>query len=133
VGISRAALFKAGALPVLALLGTASGCAQEAVPLPSVANGDSTADVRSVRAVQIIIKFRRESLDASDERLLTELSRDAGTRLRYLRPLSGGAHVLQAQDLRTPEQLDRLIRRLAERADVEYVEADRRMFPQPSR
>ena len=76
---------------------------------------------------QIIIKFRDAGVDPSGPHFLSELSRDAGATLVYVRPMSGGAHVLRQGNPSDGAELDRIIERLGKRRDVEYVEPDRRM------
>ena len=80
-----------------------------------------------LRAAQIIIKFRDPGLDPSQSHFLAEISRDAGARLVYVRPMSGGAHVVRPENPVHGAELDRIIGRLGKRQDVEYVEPDRPM------
>jgi len=83
----------------------------------------------AARAVQIIVKFRDPRLDPSRAQFLGEMGRDIGARLVYVRPMSGGAHVLRLEALPDGAELDRIVGRLARRPDVEYAEPDRRMRP----
>ena len=80
-----------------------------------------------LRAAQIIIKFRDPGLDPSQSHFLEEIGRRAGAALIYVRPMSGGAHVLRPQDPVDAAELDRIIGQLGKRTDVEYVEPDRPM------
>jgi hypothetical protein len=79
---------------------------------------------------QLIIKFRNVNFDPSQGDYLQILSRDIGATLVYLRPMSGGAHVFRVMDITGNEQLTAVIRRLAERADILYVEQDSIMLHQ---
>lgn len=76
---------------------------------------------------RLIIKFRRADTDPSHAEYLERLFRDTGVRLAYVRPLAGGAHLLQIQ--RPPEDasLESVLERLGRHPDVQYVEPDRRM------
>jgi hypothetical protein len=106
-----------GVLPACAELG-AQGGAGAASPQSSMGGARST---------QIIIKFRDPRTDASHAHVVDEIGRDAGARLIYVRPMSGGAHVLRLEDPVDGAELDRIVGRLGKRQDVEYVEPDRPM------
>lgn len=112
-----------------------SGCIQE---VPTTAGNDrpaatpTTPPVGYHRPRQLIIKFRQPDLDPSREEVLTSLSRDAGVRLLYVRPMSGGAHVLRLEQPMDQKGVEAIIDRLSRRLDVEYVEIDVPMFHQPS-
>ncbi len=102
------------------------GCARSENPPP-----DQAATAGGLHTGRIIIRFRDPQPDLTREMLLHSLSQDAGLFLVYIRPMSGGAHVLQARDRSdrpvSPEALTAAVRRLAVRPDVEYVELDQRM------
>ena len=93
--------------------------------------GTDTASAQSstgaARSTQIIIKFRDSGADPSRSSLLEEIGRDSSARLVYVRPMSGGAHVLRLENPVDGAELDRIIGRIAKRQDVEYVEPDRPM------
>ena len=106
-------------------MGVLPACAQ--LPAHRVADATAPASSGLPRATQIIIKFRDPRLDPSQSHFLNEISRDAGAALIYHRPMSGGAHVLRAENPVDSAELDRIIERLGKRQDVEYVEPDRPM------
>lgn len=72
--------------------------------------------------IQIIIKFRVDSLDPSPPAFIEQLSRDAAATLVYWRPMSGGAHVFGLKDIGDAVRIKEIIRRLKERPDILYVE-----------
>ena len=108
------------------VMGALSACS----PLRAQAGTDAASPQASTAAIpsaQIIIKFRDPGLDPSRPQLLDEIGRDAGARLVYVRPMSGGAHVLRPENPVDGAELDRIIVRLGKRKDVEYAEPDRIM------
>lgn len=129
-------IFFRALIPVLAislLSAGLPGCARIENPPP-----DQAAAAGSLHTGRIIIRFRDPQPDLTRKTVLHSLSQDAGLFLVYVRPMSGGAHVLQAEDQSdrpvSPEALTQAVRRLAARPDVEYVELDQRMrhfLPKP--
>ena len=113
-------------VPMLLAFMVLPACAQHPAQ-----GGTDTASAQSsmgaARSTQIIIKFRDPGLDPSQPRLLDEIGRGAGARLVYVRPMSGGAHVLRPENPVDGAELDRIIVRLGKRKDVEYAEPDRIM------
>jgi hypothetical protein len=73
----------------------------------------------------VIVKFRDATIDPMRADFVEHLSHDAGVPLVYLRPISGGAHVFGVEGVSDPGQLAEVMRRLAERGDVAYVEENR--------
>jgi len=86
---------------------------------------------RAMQTTQIIVKFRDPSLDPAQRGYLKELSRDIGVTLIYVRPMSGGAHVLGVEGAVDAEHFQRAVNALAKRPEVEYAEPDRRMYHMP--
>jgi hypothetical protein len=115
---------KTGAVVFTVLAGVAAiGACETSTPLsqsagPSGARADT---LDQTVAIQLIILFRAGTLPA-DPSFLAALSRDIGTPLAYLRPLSGGAHLLRA--LVPPESVSDVVRRLQNRPDVLDVQPD---------
>lgn len=72
---------------------------------------------------RVIVKFRGDR-DPNNAQYLGSLSAGLGVTLRYLRPLAGGAHLLQVVGLRDATHFTGLIIELNRRAEVEYAEAD---------
>ena len=72
-------------------------------------------------AIQLVILFRAGIVPA-DPTYLATLAEDIGTPLAYLRPVSGGAHLLRARV--PPESVSELVRRLQSRPDVLDVQPD---------
>ena len=114
----------------LAVVIAISGCAGTVTP-SSADSAQSGGSARTKAISQLIIKFRDPALDPSRETYLKELSRDTGVVLVYVRPVSGGAHVLRVEGPADAATLRQIVRRLAERAEVEYAEPDRRMHTMP--
>ena len=115
---------------LLVFVTSATGVLSACIQHPANAGKDATPPVPSARLgqpAQIIIKFRGDGPDPSQPHLLNDISRDAGVTLVYVRPMSGGAHVLRLENPSDGAALDRVIERLGGRRDVEYVEPDRSM------
>jgi hypothetical protein len=108
---------------------TIAACSQPAARI-SADHEQAQSFAETPMAVQLIIKFRDHGAGPLRDDLVQELSRDAGAVLIYVRPMSGGAHVLRLQRSSDASQLSEVIRRLGKRADVEYVEEDRIMHHQ---
>jgi hypothetical protein len=79
--------------------------------------------------LQLIIKFRTDTPPPSAADFTDQLSIDAGARLIYLHPISGGAHVFGVKNISDPLQVEEIIRRLTKRSDILYVEQDRILQP----
>ena len=73
---------------------------------------------------RLIIKFTEGAYESSPA-FLGKLSKDAGTALTYLRPMSVGGHVFECREIYSPEELKKVVERLTRRKDVIYVEEDR--------
>lgn len=121
-----AAIYAISLLALMALF----GCASTDVPAAtdSVRHVDSS---RSKQMSQVVIKFRDPTLDPAQQGYLNELSHDIGVTLVFVRPMSGGAYVLRVEEALDAEQFQRVVKALAKRAEVEYVEPDRRMHRMP--
>lgn len=100
-----------------------SGCAHTAPVIAGSLPHDGTPGIRPM--TQLIIKWREPGFDPSRQEYLNQLERDTGVTLRYIRPMSGGAHVLRAEGVTDQNQVQRLVDRLGERPEVEYAEVDR--------
>lgn len=87
---------------------------------------DSTAAVVKVR---IIIRFSDAIANPADVGYLDKLGRATGTRFVYVRAVSGGAHIVEAQ-LADQAQLAEVLRRLSQRPDIVYAQQDRIARPQ---
>ncbi len=110
--------FRVGSWIVLLL----SGCA---VPVsgqpPAAAPPEESRPARV--PTRVIVKFRGD-LDPGSAQYLGRLSEELGATLRYLRPLAGGAHLLQIEGLGNGARFAEIIAALNRRAEVEYAEAD---------
>jgi hypothetical protein len=73
---------------------------------------------------RLIIKFTEGAYESSPA-FLGKLSKDAGTALVYVRPVSVGGHVFECREIYSPEELNKVVERLTRRKDVLYVEEDR--------
>lgn len=107
---------------VLALL---SGCVA-----PVGGNSTPDAPVHTGQPVavdgRVIVKFRK-GIDPTNAQFIGNLSEGLGVALRYLHPLSGDAHLLQAQGLKDATQLAHVVTQLNRRPEVVYAEADVRV------
>lgn len=75
----------------IALAGGLLGCSSSVEG--SLARGAEAP--KAVDYVQILVQFQGVA-DPSDPRFLANLSREVGISLAYIRPMSGGIHVLRA-------------------------------------
>ncbi len=91
--------------------GTLTGC-------NSTAGSDPPGSGISVR---LIVQFR-STVNPADPAFLAQLSKSLGTPIAYIRPISGGAHVLHASV--RPEAVTELVQRLQQRPEVVDVQAD---------
>ena len=115
---------RAWAVVATALAGVAAtGACETSTPLsqPGGSLGDRAERVDRVVVVQLIIVFRAD-IRAADPAFLAAVSKDIGTPLAYLRPISGGAHLLSAT--LPPTSVNDLVRRLQNRPDVMDVQPD---------
>jgi hypothetical protein len=98
------------------------GCAFPASgQLPGASQPEASGQAQVVD--RVIVKFRGDP-DPESAQFLGRLSEGLGATLRYLRPLAGGAHLLQVEGLRDAAHSAGLIAELNRRAEVEYAEAD---------
>jgi len=102
------------------------GCASNSSPV--IADSSSTFGVSGNKSmIQLIIKWRDPGFDPSRPEYLMQLERETGVVFQYVRPMSGGAHVLRAVEVTGDSQRQRLLDGLGKRPEVEYAEVDRRM------
>jgi len=126
-----ARMARIGLLMLLIISVTSMGCSadmQKAKPAPPA----SASPKPVAGGGQIIVKFRDPGTDPSRPAFLTSLSASAGTEITFVRPMSGGAFVLRAGGVGSPDDLAEVVRRLRARPDVESVEPDRLLYPMPS-
>jgi serine protease len=111
---------------VVALGGrVASGSVQADEPAPDRLFGQFEAQPTN----QIMVKFRAGMDDqalsaAAGEATMAALSQAAGEELTYVRPMSGGAHVLAVNKARQPAAMAQISARLDALPEVEYAEPD---------
>lgn len=109
-----------------------SGCASAGTPAVG-APTQHAAPSTSQQQTQVIVKFKDPTLDPNRQDYLRELAHGTGVALVYIRPMSGGAHVLQVDGAVDAGHFQRIVDELSKRPGVEYAEADRRMHPMPRR
>lgn len=87
---------------------------------------ESTLEASTIAPVKarFIIKFTEGAYESSPA-FLGKLSKDAGTVLVYVRPVSVGGHVFECRDVYSSDELAEVIQRLTKRKDVVYAEEDR--------
>jgi hypothetical protein len=78
---------------------------------------------------QIIVKFKPSVTNPNTPAFLKDLSRTACGEIAYFRAMSGDAHVLRLSGLKTEADVNKALKRLAQRPDVEYAELDRKLMP----
>ena len=91
-----------------------------------VASSNTTPEIAPT-SERIIIKFAPSVSDPSAQIFVNQLARDARVALVYVRAMSGGAHVFELQNIRSPAMLDDAIKNLSKNAEIIYVEPDRKM------
>jgi hypothetical protein len=74
--------------------------------------------------VQLILKLKGPA-EGSWPETLTKLADAAGVKVRYIRPMAGGAHVIALPGHLTERELKGAMSAMAEVPEVEYVEQDR--------
>ena len=108
-----------------------AGCASAGTPAAN--ESVQRVDLSQAKQMsQVIVKFRDPTLDPTRrDVLLKEIARDAGVRLTYVRPMSGGAHVLRVDGVMNADHLLRVVDRMTKAPEVEYAEPDRLMHHRP--
>ena len=115
----------------LALL-VLTGCASTG--MPAVAEPARATDTPRLKQIsQVIVKFRDPALDPTRQGFLRTLVKDTGVKLVYVRPMSGGAHVLRIEGAVDLAQFQHIVNELATRAEIEYAEPDRLLQHMPQR
>jgi hypothetical protein len=115
----------------LALL-VLTGCASTGVSaVDEPARATDTPRLKQIP--QVIVKFRDPALDPTRQGFLRTLVRDTGVKLVYVRPMSGGAHVLRIEGAADLAQYQHVVNELATRSEIEYAEPDRLLQHMPQR
>lgn len=104
---------------LLAVGGCSSAEPRETSTAASSANGDSQDGGHA--SVRLIVQFRASTRPA-DPAFLAQLSKTLGTPIAYVRPMSGGAHVLKVSI--PPESVAEVVQRLKQRPEVVDVQPD---------
>ncbi len=100
-----------------------SGCAAA----PGAAEENTMREKRilsTTESAQVIVRFKDEVEDPSRPDFLADLSRTVAARVDYVRPMSGGAHVLRVETAGGRGRIEDLLTKLSQRPDVVYVEQD---------
>jgi hypothetical protein len=99
--------------------------------LPACATEPTAAEKKLPPAlpwnVQIIVKFRNPGFEPTRGDFLARRTAEIGVKLDYVRPMSGGAHVLRVPDGTRSADVDRVVELLGSNDEVLYAERDRRM------
>lgn len=93
-----------------------------AVPVLNACAGTSAAPAPPVAT--LMIKPRVPAADADALMRIVRRSLPQASMARYVRPMSGGAHVVYLTQPATREQVPALIERLRASGDFDYVEPD---------
>ena len=102
-----------------------------ATPLAVYACGIQQKPVLEARTLRIMIVPAPQSVvDPASTAGLAHLSRAAGVPLVYLRPLSGGGHLLATETPVSASAAEKILRRLADDPAVARAEEDRRVTHQ---
>jgi len=92
-------------------------------------NGESVREEVAILRI-ILVPVPESGLDPGSSEGIDRLSRVAGTMLIYLRPMSGGGHVLATAEPVAASQAQIILQRLAADPAIAYAEQDRRMTHQ---
>jgi hypothetical protein len=79
---------------------------------------------------QIIVKFKDSTTPPSSAALLESLSKSAKLKVRYVRPMSGGAQIYVLSGSSDDAALADAMNQISARQDVEYAEIDQKLKPQ---
>ncbi len=109
------------ALAALAGVATFAACVGAPMSQPAGPSGARPETPDRAVGIPLIILFRK-GVDPSDPAFLTKLSAHIGMPLAYLRPLSGGAHLLRASV--PPDLVTELVERLQRRPEILDVKPD---------
>lgn len=109
--------------PAVACVVLCLGCAPADTQTLTAESTPEVSTIAPMRA-RLIIKFTEGAYESSPA-FLGKLSKDAGTALTYVRPVSVGGHVFECRKIYSPEELKKVVERLTRRKDVIYVEEDR--------
>ncbi len=102
-----------------------SGCAVRAGGV-SAYGSPPQAEWQAATIDRVIVQFQ-PGMDPTDAQFLGLLSEGLGASLIYLRPLSGGAHLLQVRGHADAARFLELVAHLNRRPEVVYAETDARM------
>ena len=113
-----------------------SACAKTAqMEAPGMSPNNSTGETPNAMVLlqfQTIIKLKDGSVDLRSRSTIESLSRVAGARIEYMRPMSGDAHVIRVLPI-APTTYEQALRLLRGSELVEYVEHDALERPQGPR
>jgi pyrroline-5-carboxylate reductase len=86
----------------------------------------------AAQGFQTIIKLKDRTVDVRSRSTLERLSRAAGARIEYVRPMSGDAHVVRVVPI-APATYEQALQDLRGSELFEYVEHDALVQPQGQR
>lgn len=88
---------------------------------------------KTMPAAQVIVKFSDAVRQPDAPEFVDRLARDAGAGVRYLRPMSGDAHVYTVEGIRDDAHLRAVLAGINKRADVVYAESNKKMQAMPDK
>jgi len=112
---------------VLAVLGVAACSTGSPTPL----HGASAGVEEAVAARHIILRFKDRRAEAEARASLDALGAAVGEPLIYVRPLSGGAHLISPASTLPDGAFRLLLQRLAAHETLEYSVPERRITHMP--
>jgi len=77
-----------------------------------------------------MVKFAEPSTRSTVIKKLQMISEETAIKLVYVREMSGGAYVIQAQHHLSRSQFIRQMDKIRGRGDIEYIEVDRLLYHQ---
>lgn len=83
-------------------------------------------------SARIMVQFADANVEVERPAFAAQLADDSKVTVRYLRPMSGGAHVYLIDGIRDDAHLNAIIQSINRRSDVVYAEIDRKMKAQDS-
>jgi len=91
---------------------------------------NTTTTERGSYSARLIVKFIPEIKHPEESAYIEKLGRRVATRITYMRPLSGDAHLLRAEGLAGANEVTPLLEQLNQLPDTIYAEQDRRRTTQ---
>lgn len=125
----RFATLQAAVISVAVIFALVACC----IPNRSTNDGESvnalTAVPTRAEPARIMVKFTDANAEVERPAFAEQLAGDPKVVVRYLRPMSGGAHIYLLDGIHDDAHLNAIVQGINRRSDVIYAEIDRRKVP----